>query len=451
MINLVDMRNILLCTLMAVVLVGCSPQKMGNPKSVSLKSTGIENLHEAKAAATYRGNGIASKSSSGTSSLCLIYDNNEIHLPEYKIEFHAEGLSEEGKEELQKFMVYEPCGCSLVDFGEYVYIQILIAYDFDIPYTLTFQSSDKLELLIRKSDGAVIFPGEYMTDFITAYRRGFAVCVGESIYVFAGNNDNSDHGIRKLTVREGGCVSEFYSFSAQPYSHGGGSPYIAADQFGNVYATLPFESGSRLLTISPDGESQIQDYDYACVVEYEGDVYLFSTDGVMNLSEGSWLLQGNYMSVHEWNRFQFVSYKDGVLAFIEDTGYSVVKFDINDPHYSKEYIRDRELQELWQLCNSTGSKFGCRKYNGDVYFLEDCNDHIEVKKVNFVDNSIETFRRVDAPSGQALRGYRFSLLGAPVLTLNFEEVTMTLKLDSESSEGDFVVESGELEDVVMLK
>ena len=50
------------------------------------------------------------------------------------------------------------------------------------------------------------------------------------------------------------------------------------------------------------------------------------------------------------------------------------------------------------------------------------------------------------PSGQALRGYR-----APVLTLNFEEVTMTLKLDSESGEGDLVVESGELEDVVMLK
>ena len=63
------MRNILLCTLMAVLLVGCSPKEMGNPKSVSLKSTGIENLHEAKAAATYIGNGIASKSSSGTSSL----------------------------------------------------------------------------------------------------------------------------------------------------------------------------------------------------------------------------------------------------------------------------------------------------------------------------------------------------------------------------------------------
>ena len=58
---------------------------------------------------------------------------------------------------------------------------------------------------------------------------------------------------------------------------------------------------------------------------------------------------------------------------------------------------------------------------------------------------------VDVPSGQALRGYRFSLLGAPVLTLNFEEVIMTLKLDSESGEGDLVVESGELEDVVMLK
>ena len=206
-----------------------------------------------------------------------------------------------------------------------------------------------------------------------------------------------------------------------------------------------------MLTISPDGESQIQDYDYACVVEYEGDVYLFSTEGVMNLSDGSWLLQGNYMSVHEWNRFQFVSYKDGVLAFIKDTGYSVVKFDINDPHYSKEYIGGTDLQELWQRYNSTLPKPVCRKYKGDVYLLEDCNDHVEVKKVNFVDNSIETFRRVDAPSGQALRGYRFSLLGAPVLTLNFEEVTMTLNLDSESGEGDLVVESGELEDVVMLK
>jgi hypothetical protein len=449
------MRNILLCTLMAVLLVGCSPKEMGNPKSVSLKSTGIENLHEAKAAATYRGNGIASKSSSGTSSLCLIYDNNEIHLPEYKIEFHAEGLSEEEKEELQKYLVYEPCGCFLLDLGEYVYIQILIAYDFDIPYVLdfplTFITPDDVELLIRKSDGAVIFPGEYMTDFFTAYRRGFAVCVGESIYVFAGNNGNSDHGIRKITVREGGCVSEFYSFSAQPYLYGGRSLCITADQLGNVYATLPLESGSRLLTISPDGESQIQDYDYACVVEYEGDVYLFSTEGVMNLSDGSWLLQGYYMSVHECNRFQFVSYKDGVLAFIEDTGSRVVKFDINDPHYSEEYIGGTDLQELWRRYNSTWPKPVCRKYKGNVYLLEDCNDHVEVKKVNFVDNSIETFRRVDAPSGQALRGYRFSLLGAPVLTLNFEEVTMTLKLDSESSEGDLVVESGELEDVVMLK
>jgi hypothetical protein len=440
---------------MAVLLVGCSPKEMGNPKSVSLKSTGIENLHEAKAAATYRGNGIASKSSSGTSSLCLIYDNNEIHLPEYKIEFHAEGLSEEEKEELQKYMVYEPYECFLLDFGEYVYIQILIAYDFDIPYVwdypLTIKSPDQVELLIRKSDGAVIFPGEYMTDFFTAYRRGFAVCVGESIYVFAGNNGNSDHGIRKITVREGGCVSEFYSFSAQPYLYGGGSLCITADQLGNVYATLPLESGSRLLTISPDGESQIQDYDYACVVEYEGDVYLFGTDGVMNLTDGSWWLTGNHMPVHEWNRFQFVSYKDGVLAFIEDTGYSVVKFDINVPHYSKEYIGGTDLQELWRHYISKESKYRCRIYNGDVYFLEDCNDHVEVKKVNFVDNSIETFRRVDAPSGQALRDYRFSLLGAPVLTLNFEEVTMTLKLDSESGEGDLVVESGELEDVVLLK
>jgi hypothetical protein len=448
------MRNILLCTLMAVLLVGCSPKEMGNPKSVSLKSTGIENLHEAKAAATYRGNGIASKSSSGTSSLCLIYDNNEIHLPEYKIEFHAEGLSEEEKEELQKYMVYEPYECFLLDFGEYVYIQILIAYDFDIPYVwdypLTIKSPDQVELLIRKSDGAVIFPGEYMTDFFTAYRRGFAVCVGESIYVFVGNNSNSDHGIRKITVREGGCVSEFYSFSAQPYLYGGRSLCITADQLGNVYATLPLESGSRLLTISPDGESQIEDYDYACVVEYEGDVYLFGTDRVMNLTDGSWW-SCNYLHINNLYNAQLISYKDGVLAFIDDSGSRIVKFDINNLLCSEDYIRDRELQELWQRCNSTGTKFGCRKYNGDVYFLEDCNDHVEVKKVNFVDNSIETFRRVDAPSGQALRGYRFSLLGAPVLTLNFEEVTMTLKLDSESGEGDLVVESGELEDVVMLK
>ena len=56
-----------------------------------------------------------------------------------------------------------------------------------------------------------------------------------------------------------------------------------------------------------------------------------------------------------------------------------------------------------------------RKYKGDMCFLDGYSDYVEVKKVNF------------------------------------EDVTMNVRLDSASSEDDLVIESGEIVDVVLLK
>ena len=79
------------------------------------------------------------------------------------------------------------------------------------------------------------------------------------------------------------------------------------------------------------------------------------------------------------------------------------------------------------------------------------SDYVEVKKVNFVDESVDLFRRIDVPTGKTLSGYRFNNFGTPILIMNFEDVTMSVRLDSASSEDDLVIESGGIVDVVLLK
>lgn len=429
---------------MVVLLVGCSQKVIHVPNGFSVNMTGIENLSEAKAAATYNGNGIATKSS-GTEggSLCLIYDNIEIHLPKIGFEIDAEDISEEDKAELMKCVVPYASDPYLFDFGNYVLIGVGgLGYDWVGPPTSTPIShcTRSYEIFIRKSDGLVIDSREVVDALKLALRRDsrFVCASGESLYVFSVVREQT--GVFKVIFGEEGCFTEFYSFESEFFA----TPSIAADQRGNVYATCPMDTGTRLLTMSSDGESTIKDL-AGCAsgcVEYEGDVFLYGDFGIYNISDEFKLLSTS--SDLFGNDVVLLSYKDGVLAFRNSN--NIVKFDI----HNATFTRERLTEELRGYLNRDKSLIS-RKYKGDMYFLDDYSDYVEVKKVNFVDESVELFRRIDVPTGKTLSGYRFNNFGTPILTLNFEDVTMSVRLDSASSEDDLVIESGDIVEVVMLK
>lgn len=429
---------------MALLLVGCSQKVIHVPNGFSVNMTGIENLSEAKAAATYNGNGIAAKSS-GTEggSLCLIYDNNEIHLPKIGFEIDAEDISEEDKAELMKCVVPYASDPYLFDFGNYVMIGVGgLGYDWVGPPTSTPISycTRSYEIFIRKSDGLVIDSREVVDALWTALLRDsrFICASGESLYVLTYRDPI---GVIKVIFGEEGCFTEFYSFESLGIF---GNPGIAADQRGNVYVTCPMDTGTTLLTISSDGKSTIKDLG-GCAsgcVEYEGDVFLYGDFGIYNISDEFKLLSTSPDLFG--NDVVLLSYKDGALAFRNSN--NLVKFDIRNATFTRERLTD----ELRGYLNRD-KRIISRKYKGDMYFLDDYSDYVEVKKVNFVDESVELFRRIDVPTGKTLSGYRFNNFGTPILTLNFEDVTMSIRLDSASSEDDLVIESGDIVEVVMLK
>ena len=417
--------NVTSCLLVLSMLTGCGlsdPTGAGDIK-VQIKEM---NLDGAKAMAHLQSGNSGTKASmefNQEDALYLVYDNNEIRLPEIKftVEF-PDSYSERDKKELKEYVsvtIEEP---KIKDFGKYIYVYSSLIYKIDIPDWLTIPHAAHSHMLVRKSDGLCMTVDENVGEILYHLYEGAATVMEDSqgrCYVVSKYDAAR---IIRLSDTDGGveisyvdAVDKDGALSRLPRLQVCNDiVYIACMWFiddGFGYPLLPdFTGGTALAAVSPDYTCERTYFEGGVAMmgfeKYGNDAYLFVCEDpiitgsaesdikVYKVTSGCELVASTTVTDAYSDLGQLLSSDDGVFTYCCQG--AIVKFDAKSAECTATML-DESIR---------GHVRGATFIGGKYYHVHspEGSGYVEVLKIDVLTESVEQLKKFDVPAGCRFSG-----------------------------------------------
>lgn len=411
------MRKFLFAIAVIVLLAGCSKWRNEEPQfTFNIQAM---NLEGAKAMAHLQ-SGAGTKASVGfeqEDALYLVYDNNEIRLPEIKftVEF-PDSYSERDKKELKEYVsvtIEEP---KIKDFGKYIYVYSSLIYKIDIPDWLTAPHAAHSHMLVRKSDGLCMTVDENVGEILYHLYEGAATVMEDSqgrCYVVSKYDAAR---IIRLSDTDGGveisyvdAVDKDGALSRLPrLLVCNDIVYIACMWFiddGFGYPLLPdFTGGTALAAVSPDYTCERTYFEGVAMMGFEkygNDAYLFVCEDpiitgsaesdikVYKVTSGCELVASTTVTDTYSDLGQLLSSDDGVFTYCCQG--AIVKFDAKSGECTATML-DESIR---------GHVRGATFIGGKYYHVHspEGSGYVEVLKIDVLTESVEQLKKFDVPAG----------------------------------------------------
>jgi hypothetical protein len=296
------MKKTLLAIATLVLLAGCSKWRNEEPE-FTFKIQGM-NLEGAKAIAHLQG-GPGTKATIGfeqEEALYLVYDNNEIRLPEisFTVEF-PDSYSERDKKELKEYTHVSLREPILKDFGKYIYVYSALTYEVDLPGILDrnphFVWAPGSQFLIphcntfvRKSDGLCLTVDDNIGGILYDPRSVIEEDSQGLCYI-ASYSDVADRvQVARLLDNDGGVeikivdvVDKTGMHSSRPCLQVSDDiAYVACNAYSENYSSIiEANGGVALVAVSPDLTCKRTFFERDGLVglkKYGNQLYLFAVE-----------------------------------------------------------------------------------------------------------------------------------------------------------------------------
>lgn len=443
----------------AIMLIGCDNHHGHKSYDVILKIKGID-LKGAKAIAHLQSNDgtRASVNVNNQDALYLVYDNNEVRLPEYNIEFQIpDDLPEEEKEYYLSHIHLDLSEPMIFDLGKYIAIvQTYHCYWDDpndsfldrAPIAAIMGDNNTIVTVVRKKDGYCARANfEYVMSICnqTANMRT-AFDSKENLYSMSYDMETNAATLSKTTIVGDTVVSKKYDFEYPvAYVSTGLVPWIAIDKTDRVFGAVDvyYSDGStvaNLMTLSSSGNMTTACFEglFYGLFDYADQIYMATANynesgepvlNIYNVSNENTLVSSK--SINEVGNIEFGEYlghKDGVICWKVGDNNRLVKYDSRNQEYSINEVSE-DMQEYLITHNMMK-----HHYNGCVYAVKDCGTSIEVHKVDFINGTVEVFTSIEVPAGTQMTHYTFQpgIAGCAYFKLSFNDGSSKLAMLSDS-------------------
>lgn len=444
----------------AILLTGCDNHNGDRHYDVLLRVKGID-LKGAKAIAHLQGNAVsrASVNVNNQDALYLVYDNNEIRLPKYDIQFQIpDDLPEEEKEYYLSHIHLDLSEPMIFDLGKYIAIVQTYHCYWDDPNDdildrapqASIGDDNAIVTVVRKKDGYCARANfEYVVSMCnqTANMRT-AFDSKENLYSLSYSIETNTATLGKTTIAGDTVVSKKYDFEYPvAYVSTGLVPWIAIDKTDRVFAAVDVINAddqivANLMTLSSSGNMTSDQFEglFYGLFDYAGEIYMATTNyndlgdpalNIYNVSNENTLVASK--SISEMGNIEFGEYlghKDGVICWKVGDNNTLVKYDIRNQECATNEVSE-DMQEYLITHNMMK-----HHYNGCVYAVKDCGTSIEVRKVDFINGSVEVFTSIEVPVGTQMINYIFQpgIAGSAYFKLSFNDGSSKLVMLGESDD-----------------
>ena len=420
------------CLLALSMLAGCGKNGPDKMNGVTFKLDGF-NLDDAKAMAHLQSDGSATKTSiefEQADALYLVYDDNEILLPETKFSVEVpDDMSNWEKNQLLKDIHITIRDPFIKDCGKYIFVRTALRYYTTFDGFLSASPDDVRAFhLIRKEDGKVFTITDWGNgmQYLLLYHDMVVDSSGNYYLVIApGSASTSVHrlcetqdGFEVRTATVGWWQIDIYDQIDGMFGIAAVADQCQLTQKGPVvigkddklytiaYVRKQNETdggcdGNVVLGIvSPDLTCEKVNIDGMLIGFHKSgsDLMLFvadrSTFKLYDATDGCKLLSSvtkeGYDERFMFEGFQELGYKDGVYSYYG--AHLIVRFDVNSGECTVSEVNETICNYL-SYCNTyCGGKFY-------VAYSPDGENYVEVLKVDVMAETVEKLKRLDGPEG----------------------------------------------------
>lgn len=432
-----NMKKFLFAVVAVVLLVGCSKWRNKEPE-FTFKIQGM-NLEGAKAIAHLQG-GPGTKATIGfeqEEALYLVYDNNEIRLPEisFTVEF-PDSYSERDKKELKEYTHVSLCEPILKDFGKYIYVYSALTYEVDLPGILDKQPIGVVtpgtqfmiphcNTLVRKSDGLCLIVDDNIGGILYGmYGRESQVEEDSQGRYYISSYDGNEVRVGRLFDVEGGVeirtvdvVDKDGVVSGLPRMQiCNDIAYVACSwMFPGSPSVNLIVGGAALLAVSPDFTCERTYFEGMYLMGFEkygNDAYLFVCEDPMisggsdfavkvyKIASGCELVASTAAVANVYGgECNLLSDVDGIFTYC--CFGTIVRFDVNSGECTTPVMDEA-------ICGYIAG--GATFINGKYYHAHcpEGSNYMEVLKIDVLTETVEQLMKFDVPEGCWFDG-RFSL------------------------------------------
>lgn len=430
------------CLLALSMLTGCGKNGPDKMNGVTIKLDGF-NLDDAKAMAHLQSDGAATKASiefEQADALYLVYDDNEIRLPETKFSVEVpDDMSNWEKNQLLKDIHITVRDPFIKDCGKYIFVRTSLGYHTTFDGFLDSVHDDVRSFyLIRKEDGKLFTITDWGNgmQYLLLYRDLVVDSSGNYYLVIEpGSARTSVHrlcetqdGLEVRTATVGWWLIDIYdhidgwsgiaAVADQLQLTQKGPVVIGKDDklYTIAYERIPNATdGGRdgnlvLGIVSPDLTCEKVNIDGMLIGFHKSgsDLMLFvadrSTFKLYNATDGCKLLSSvtkeGYDERFMFEGFQEVGHKDGVYSYYGAD--LIVRFDVNSGECTVSEVNETICNYL-SYHNNAHAKAYCGGKFYVAYSSEEEN-YVEVLKVDLMAETVEKLRRFDGPEGCIFSG-----------------------------------------------
>ena len=422
------------CLLVLSMLTGCGMNGPDKMNGVTIKLDGF-NLDDAKAMAHLQSDGAATKASiefEQADALYLVYDDNEIRLPETKFSVEVpDDMSNWEKNQLLKDIHITVRDPFIKDCGKYILVRTSLGYHTTFDGFLDMGYDDVRSFyLIRKEDGKLFTITDWGNgmQYLLLYRDLVVDSSGNYYLVIqSGSAYTSVHrlcetqdgfevrtatvGMRLIDIYEDG-MGDIVTYADQFQLTQKGPVVIGKDDklYTISYVRVPDATdGGRegnlvLGIVSPDLTCEKVNIDGMLIGFHKSgsDLMLFvadrSTFKLYNATDGCKLLSSVTKEGYDERfieGFQEVGHKDGVYSYYGAD--LIVRFDVNSGECTVSEVNETICNYLSNHNNAHAKAYCAGKFY--VAYSPDEENYVEVLKVDVMAETVEKLRRLDGPEG----------------------------------------------------
>ena len=374
-------------------------------------------------------------------ALYLVYDNNEIRLPEIKFTVEApDSWSEWDKKKWLEAIHVNIKDPLIKDFGEYIYVFSSLDYYIDghgilscPPHQIMLEPGQMPDrphnnTLIRKKDGlcvtvddnigaslywasSVAKDSEGHTYFISMASNGLRFC--------RLHNSNEGIAVKSVDIIDKGgahvngptmqaCNDKVYVACMWCLLDEWGMPYIGGTALATVSSDLTCERmylggvESELLVFEKYGEAaylfMYEDSEIKVYNAVSGCELVASVTGVEAHDRSTFTILGK----NEFKRAALLSDADGILTVYYIGADAIVRFNTTTGECTYSALDDTIRDYLSAGVCLAGKNFYCGYYSED-------SAYVEILKIDAVTGTVERLKKFDAPTGYNYYGTTFGL------------------------------------------
>lgn len=430
------------CLLALSMLTGCGLSDPTGADDIKVQIKEM-NLDGAKAMAHLQSGNSGTKASmefNQEDALYLVYDNNEIRLPEIKFTVEApDSWSEYERKKWMEALHVNLDDPTIKDFGEYIYVfsslnyyidgnGILTAPSLHLPSPGEMTDRPHSNTLIRKKDGhcltiddnigaslywavSVAKDSEGHTYFTSMTGNGWRFC--------RLHNSNEGIAVKSVDIIDKGgahvngttmqaCNDKVYVACMWCLLDEWGMPYIGGTALATVSSDLTCERmylggvESELLVFEKYGEAaylfMYEDSEIKVYNAVSGCELVASVTGVEAHDRSSFTILGK----NEGKRAALLSDADGILTVYYIGADAIVRFNTTTGECTYSALDDTIRDYLSAGFCLAGKNFYCGYYSEE-------STYVEILKIDAVSGTVERLKKLDAPTGYNYYGTTFVL------------------------------------------